>query len=114
MTDKKKTLLWFLDDPQAQLVNDTESGTKQLIDSLVSQGNSQMLVLRQKAIEERFGVFHAATSLSQIDDGDLSQRLASAEASMSPLEVHHFLPKSRTNFAQMFHRPFLTAMYTKN
>ena len=33
---------------------------------------------------------------------------------MSPLELHHFYPKSRSNFAEIFHRPFQAAMYTKN
>lgn len=32
---------------------------------------------------------------------------------MSALELHHFVPKSRTSFADMFHRAFPAALYTK-
>ena len=65
-------------------------------------------------MEEQFGVFNAVSSLSLVDGGDLSQRMESAEPQMSALELHHFVPKSKTNFSNMFHRPFETAIYTKN
>ena len=51
-----------------------------------------MLVMRQKSIEEDFGVFSAVTSISQIDGGDLSQRIENALPSMTDLETHHFSP----------------------
>ena len=73
-----------------------------------------MLVMRQKLIEEEFGVFNAITSISQIDGGDLSQRIENALPQMTDFETHHFSPSSRTNFNQMFHRPFNTCLVTKN
>ena len=115
MTDKRKTILWILEDSERQLAaNGNENTTKKLIDKIVAEGNSQMLVMRQKSIEEEFGVFNAVTSISQIDGGDLSQRIEHALPEMTDFETHHFSPKSRTNFNQMFHRPFNTCLVTKN
>ena len=38
MTDKRKTLLWIIEDPNAVLAD--SSGTRQLIDKIVAEGNS--------------------------------------------------------------------------
>ncbi len=65
MTDKKKTLLWIIEDIQAL------QNQKQLIDRVIHDGNAQMLVLRQASLDEPEGVFNAVTSLSLIDDGSL-------------------------------------------
>ena len=43
MTDKRRTLLWILEDYAITLDN---NGTRELIDRIVAEGNSQMLVLR--------------------------------------------------------------------
>lgn len=50
------------------------------------------------------------TSLSQIDGHDLSQRLEAASQSMSELECDFFLPKTRTEFAKLFHKPMSAAI----
>ena len=61
MTDKKKTLLWVIQDEQAA------RSYMPLIDRTIAEGNSQMLVLRQNSMSEPDGVFNAVTALSLID-----------------------------------------------
>ena len=73
-----------------------------------------MLVLRQQSLAEKHGVFSAVTSASQICPGELSQRIKSSVADLSPLEHHHFYPKSDTEFPKMFHREFTTALYSRD
>ena len=70
MTDKKKTLLWIIEDPQ-----DLPKSSSALLNRIVAGGNSQMLTLRQASLTEDEGIFNAVTSLSQISGGDLAYRL---------------------------------------
>ena len=75
MTDKKKTILWLIEDVDALLQKD-ECATEFVIDSFVREGNSQMLVLREKSLSTANGIFNAVTSTSLIDrDDDLCQRM---------------------------------------
>ena len=73
-----------------------------------------MLTLRQKSIETNHGVFNAVTGVSLLDEADdLCQRMQGAEPEMSDLELHHFKPKSKSEYGQMFHRPMTTALWTQ-
>ena len=57
MTDKKKALLWLIEDSQA-----AESFAP-ILDRIVAEGNSSMLVLREDSLNEANGVFKATTSV---------------------------------------------------
>ena len=59
MTDKKKTLLWIIEDQQ-----DLPESSSALLDKIIAGGNSQMLTLRQASLTEDEGIFNAVTSLS--------------------------------------------------
>lgn len=75
MTDKRKTLLWIIEDYDSTVLNDSSNSTRELIDQIIEGGNTQMLVMRQKSMEEPHGVFNAVTSLSQIDGRSLDDRI---------------------------------------
>ena len=108
MTDKKKTLLWIIEDIQAL------QNQKQLIDRVIHDGNAQMLVLRQASLDEPEGVFNAVTSLSLIDEGSLCQQLKDSVSEMTDFEIHHFQPNSFTDYSQMWHRPMPTCLFTSS
>ena len=60
MTDKKHTLLIIA---KPSLLD--EAGAKRnIFDRIISEGNTSLLMLRQKSLEEPNGVFDAVTSLS--------------------------------------------------
>ena len=70
MTDKKKTLLWHIE-------NEANAACFQpLIDRIVTEGNSALLVLRNDSLSEADGTFKTITSLNSIDEGSsICQRL---------------------------------------
>ena len=60
MTDKKHTLLIIA---KPSLLDQT-GAKRNIIDRIISEGNTSLLTLRQKSLEEPNGVFDAVTSLS--------------------------------------------------
>lgn len=109
MTDKKKTLLWHIE-------NEANAACFQpLIDRLVTEGNSALLVLRNDSLSESDGIFKTITSLNLIDEGSsICQRLKQEKPNMSELEVQHFMPKSYERYCDIFIRTMLTCLFSTN
>ena len=65
MTDKTRTIIWVIEDIDAVL--STDASPQSILDTMVREGNSYKLALRQRSLDDDHGVFKALTALSLID-----------------------------------------------
>ena len=113
MTDKKHTLLVFLQTSSPEFT----SQAQKVLDDLVRHGNTSMLALRKASVTETFGLFEAVSSISQVSPtSDLAGRLQSltsqARDSVSRIEKSFFGDGSPKDFVGLFHRPPKAALLT--